>query len=464
MAEGLVVNSGARLDRLPIARFHWRILGLIGAGAALDAFDIYLAAGVTAAMLKDGFSTLAQNATFISSTFFGMLIGAGLAGWVGDRYGRRYSYQFNLALFGVASIAACFAPDILVLTICRFAMGVGLGAELVVAAGTLCEFIPPAYRGRWISMLGVVTNAGLLIATSVGYLVIPTFGWRTMFAIAGVGAIGVWIMRKQMPESPRWLEAVGRREEAEATLSAIEAEVAAGKPLPSVARVRRVEVAPAPFSALFQAGMIGRTVAAALTCMAVNVSVYGFVAWLPTFFVRQGMTVVQSLGFTTLMACGSVAGALVGMALGDKVSRQWSIVGTCLVIMGLGFVYPSLREPTEITIIGFLLVTSIYTLVTLGLYAYIPELFPTQYRLRGTGLAGVFGRGASIATPYLTLALYERFGLQGVLGMVSCMLVALIIAIVTLRIETSRLSLDDGAPSLSHANPEPASAGLGVGS
>ena len=143
--------------------------------------------------------------------------------------------------------------------------------------------------------------------------------------------------------------------------------------------------------------MVGRTIAAALTAMAVNISVYGFVAWLPTFMVKQGMTVVQSLGFTTLMSCGSVAGALVGMALGDRFSRQKSMIGTCAAIIVLGFIYSSLRDQTEITIAGFTLVTAIYTLVTLGLYAYIPELFPTEYRLRGTGVAGVSGRAVSPA-------------------------------------------------------------------
>lgn len=439
------VNAGARLDRLPIAPFHWRIMGLIGAGAALDAFDIYLAGGVVAAMLKEGFSTLQQNATFISATFFGMFIGAGLAGYVGDRMGRRYSYQFNLALFGVASLAACFAPDITVLTALRFVMGIGLGAELVVAAGTLCEFIPPGYRGRWISMLGIVTNSGLLIATSVGYLVIPNLGWRYMFAIAGGGALVVWLLRKRMPESPRWLEAVGRNEEAEATLRSIEAEIGARGPLPAPAVVRTAERREAPLSTLFRPGMIGRTVTAAVTCMAVNISVYGFVAWLPTFMVKQGMTVVQSLWFTTLMSCGSLAGALVGMAVADRVSRQWSIVCTCLAIMALGTLYPTLRDQTEITICGFALVTAIYTLVTLGLYAYIPELFPTEYRLRGTGVAGMCGRAASIATPYLAIGLYERFGIEGVLGMVFCILIALIVAILVLRIETAKVSLDETA-------------------
>jgi MFS family permease len=216
-AEALVpppiVNAGARLDRLPISRFHWRVLWLISAGAFLDAFDIYLTGGVIAAMLKDGFSTLAQNASFVSATFTGMLIGAGLAGWVGDRMGRRYSYQTNLALFGVASLAAGFAPTIYWLIGLRFLMGIGMGAELVVAAGTLCEFVPPRYRGRWILMMGMVVNSGLLAATITGYFVIPDLGWRAMFAIAGVGALIVWVLRKRMPESPRWLESVGRLDE-----------------------------------------------------------------------------------------------------------------------------------------------------------------------------------------------------------------------------------------------------------
>jgi len=109
----------------------------------------------------------------------------------------------------------------------------------------------------------------------------------------------------------------------------------------------------------------------------------------------------------------------------------------------LGFIYPTLRDPAGIVVAGFALVTAIYTLVTLGLYAYVPELFPTEYRLRGTGVAGVCGRAASIATPYLAIGLFEEFGVRGVLWMVIVALLALSTAILTLRIETAKLSLDD---------------------
>jgi MFS transporter, putative metabolite:H+ symporter len=133
------VNSGSRLDRLPIGPFHRRIMLLIGIGMFFDGFDIYLAGTVLGVTLKTGFSTLQQNATFISATFVGMMLGSFGTGFLGDRYGRRFTYQFNLLMFGLASLAAAFAPNMAVLIACRFVMGVGLGAENVVGYATMTE-------------------------------------------------------------------------------------------------------------------------------------------------------------------------------------------------------------------------------------------------------------------------------------------------------------------------------------
>lgn len=441
------VSAGARLDRLPMSRFHWKVLGLIGAGSALDAFDVYLAAGVSAAMVKQGFSTLGLNATFVSAGFFGMLIGAGFAGYLGDRFGRRSSYQINLALFGLTSIAAAFAPSIYWLIALRFLMGIGLGAELVVAAGTLCEFIPPAHRGRWTALLALIINSGLLFATAVGYVVIPALGWRWMFGIAGIGAVIVWIMRHSMPESPRWLESVGRLQDAERTVANIEREVLAQHgTLPPCARTQNLEVPQQPFSALLRRGMLGRTLTAALTVVAANVAVYGFVAWLPTFFVREGRDVVTSLGFTLLMSVGAPAGALLGFLCADRIGRSRGLVCFCLATIVLGFVYPHMVSSAWIAVVGFTLVTCIYTVVTLGLFSYVPELFPTALRLRGTGTAGVCGRLASMVTSYAAVLLFAQFGVIGVLAMVSSILLLLVIAILTLGVDANQYSLEAVSP------------------
>ena len=100
------LRIGARLDRLPIGSFHRRVLWLIGLGMFLDACDIYLASGVLGSLVKSGWSDLPTNAWFLSATFMGMLVGTFSAGLLGDRYGRRFSYQSNLLLFGAASVAA----------------------------------------------------------------------------------------------------------------------------------------------------------------------------------------------------------------------------------------------------------------------------------------------------------------------------------------------------------------------
>jgi MFS transporter, putative metabolite:H+ symporter len=221
----LAVNAGARLDRLPPSRFHYRILGLIGGGMFLDAFEIYLQGAVLAALIGIGWSTPAQNANFLSATFAGMVIGAWLAGITGDRYGRRFSYQANLLIFGLASLAGAAAPSMAWLIAARFMMGIGLGAEIVVGYVTISEPTPPASRGRWGAGLATITNSALFFAALAGRLIIPSYGWRWMFVIVGVGALIVWYLRKRMPESPRWLEANGRTAEAERVMSEIEAEV-----------------------------------------------------------------------------------------------------------------------------------------------------------------------------------------------------------------------------------------------
>lgn len=118
-----------------------------------------------------------------------------------------------------------------------------------------------------------------------------------------------------------------------------------------------------------------------------------------------------------------------------------------------------MRDTSAITIVGFSLITSIYVLVTLGLYAYVLELFPTELQLRGTGVAGMCGRATLISTPYLAVMLFERFGLESVLLMVSGVLTCLILAILALRVETGQRSLGDTSVEGPGLGAVPAAAG-----
>ena len=435
-------NAGARLDRLPIGSFHRRVLWLIGLGMFLDACDIYLAGGVLGSLVKSGWSDLAANAQFMSATFLGMLCGTFAAGWLGDRYGRRTSYQVNLMLFGLASIAAAFAPNMTVLIGIRFVMGIGMGAEIVVGYSSLAEFMPRAKRGRYVALLSMVTNLAVPVTGLGGAWLIPEIGWRWLFAIVGAGALVVWALRKNMPESPRWLESQGRHAEAEAMLSAIEAEAARSGPLPPV--LDAVEEVPAPgrYAELLSPGLVRSTVLGIIIACVSGVSLYGFLSWVPTFLVKQGLSIGSSLWFSGIMGLGAPLGALLGSFIADRFGRVRSLAGLALCEAVLGAVYPMVGNGVELIAVGFVLTLCAYGIVAVGFALYIPEMFPTRLRLRGASVVLGISRLTSSQVGFVIVLIFGAFGIGGVAGFLSGSMALLAIAVMLMGRETSNRSLE----------------------
>lgn len=442
-AATTTVQSGPRLDRLPISSFHKRIFWLIGAGMFFDGYDLYVGTSVLGATLSSGFSTLAQNAQFVSFTFIGMTIGALIAGFLGDAYGRRFTYQFNLLLFGVASFGAAVAPSMEWLVAARFLMGLGLGAEIVVGYSSLTELVPPASRGKWLGLMAMIVVSGLPATILIGSILIPLIGWRTMFAIAGVGALVVWYMRKSLPESPRWLESKGRAAEAEAIISSIERECGASL-LPPAAPAASVRVYTT--SDLVGPVLLPRMILGSIVLIVVNTLIFGFVTWLPTFFVQQGMTLARSFTYTLIMSFAAPLGCALGAALADRLGRRVTIVGASLSTILFGLIYPMLSEPVAFVAIGFCLLLSIYVLVALLYGVYTPELFPTDVRLRANGICNMLGRGATIVSPFIVVGLFKAYGVAGVTGLMIALLLVQILAVLVWGIEPARRGLEDLAP------------------
>jgi MFS transporter, putative metabolite:H+ symporter len=436
------VNAGARLDRLPIGPFHRRILFLIGIGMFFDGFDIYIAGTVLGVTLKTGFSTLSQNAVFISVTFFGMMLGSCATGFLGDRFGRRFTYQFNLLMFGLASLAAAFAPNMTFLIACRFVMGFGLGAENVVGYSTMTEFVPAQTRGKWLGLMAVCVVTGLPVALLVASVLVPAFGWRAMFVLGGIGALVVWYLRKKLPESPRWLEAVGRTEEAEALMQSIEQEASQGRPLPAPAAAPTVKIS-GDFGTLFTPPLLSRMIVGAVCLITINTLLYGFVTWLPVFFIKQGLSVATSFGYSLVMALGAPVGSAIGALTADRWGRKPTIIGASLITVVLGIIYPMISDPVLLPVVGFALTVPIYVLVALLFGIYIPELFPTEVRLRASGIVNTLGRGATIVTPFLVVMLFEARGVAGVMALMIGLLVLQIITVWAFGIEPRHRSLEE---------------------
>ena len=453
------VNAGARLDRLPVSSFHYRIFWLVGAGMFFDGYDLYVAGGVLAAAIQSKFSTLPQNLQFISLTFVGMTIGSLITGFLGDRYGRRFTYQINLLVFGLASLAAAFAQDMNQLIVCRFVQGLGLGAEIVVGYSTLTEFVPPRSRGRWLAFMAFLVVAGFPATSLLGYLIIPNFGWRPMFVIAGIGSLIVWYLRKNLPESPRWLEAQGRTAEAEALLRQIETEAAADGPLPAPAtsaQAPRVEA-----SAMLRPPLLQRMIVGCWVLISINTLIFGFVIFLPQFFLRQGLTIANSLGYTVVLSVASLVGCAVGAYCADFIGRRWSIIGASVVTIVAGYVYArfsAASDPAVVLAVGFVLIVAIYVQTAILYGVYTPELFPTEIRLRANGICNMFGRGATVASPFVIGYLMTTSQLPGVIWLMIGLVVVQIVVVWAWGVEPNQRSLEAVEQPDAGGTPRPATA------
>ena len=443
------VNAGARLDRLPISSFHYRIFWLVGAGMFFDGYDLYVAAGVLASTIQTKFSTLPQNLQFISWTFIGMTLGSLITGFVGDKMGRRFTYQINLLIFGLASIAAAFTENMTQLIICRFVQGLGLGAEIVVGYSTLTEFVPPRTRGRWLSFMAFLVVAGFPVTAILSYLIIPKFGWRPMFIIAGIGSLVVWYLRKNLPESPRWLEAQGRTAEAEALVQTIEKEASTAGALPAPAVT--APVVQLGVADIFRPPILQRLLVGCWVLITINTLIFGFVIFLPQFFLRQGLTITNSLGYTVVLACASLIGCAIGAWLSDMIGRRWSIIGASVVTIVAGWAYARFNaasDPTIVLSVGFLLIVAIYVQTAILFGVYTPELFPTEIRLRANGICNTLGRGATVISPFVVGYLMVNFGLPGVVWLMIGLIIVQIAVVYFWGVEPARRSLEGLDPKL----------------
>ena len=328
----------------------------------------------------------------------------------------------------------------------RFMMGLGLGAEIVVGHSTLTVFVPPKSRGRWLSFMAVLVVSGLPISALLGYLIIPSSGWRPMFVIAGIGALVVWYLRKALPESPRWLEAQGRSEEAEALMQAIEKEAAVAGPLPAPGPAAAVEKF--NLASLVTPRLLPRMIVGAWVLITINTLIFGFVTWLPQFFLRQGLTIANSLAYTLVLSAASLVGCALGAYLSDAIGRRWSIIGASVVTIITGYIYArfsAASDPAIVLSVGFVLIVAIYVQTAILFGVYTPELFPTEIRLRANGICNTLGRGATVVSPFIVGSLMASYQLPGVVWLMIGLVLVQIVVVWAWGVEPRNRGLEEVA-------------------
>ncbi|MFE6134105.1 MFS transporter, partial [Streptomyces sp. NPDC056437] len=224
----------ARLDRLPWSRFHWRIVIGLGTVWVLDGLEVTIVGAVASRMTEPGSGidvTSADIGTGAAIYVAGACLGALLFGRLTDRFGRKKLFMVTLGIYILATVATAFSMDAWYFFLARFITGMGIGGEYAAINSAIDELIPARNRGQ----VDLAINGSYWVGAAIGSLAALAFlsttlfeadlGWRLAFAIGGVLGFAIMLVRRSVPESPRWLFIHGREEEAERIVDRIEAEV-----------------------------------------------------------------------------------------------------------------------------------------------------------------------------------------------------------------------------------------------
>lgn len=407
-----MLNISSRIDRLPSTPMLKSILLLTGIGWMFDAMDQGMVSGVMAAIGKDWGLTTGQLGLLGSVGMLGMALGAALSGMVADKWGRRTVIMLTLVIYGVSSALSGLAVNYTMLLVLRFLTGFGLGGELPAASTLISEFSPKKIRGRNVIFLESFWAWGWIIAALVAYLLIPVYGWRMAFIIGGVPAIFAAVLRKAIPESPRYLESVGRMEEADQLVSKMEEQAGfskSDKMDAAATEVSAIEKHHVTFADLWSSRYIRSTVVLWTIWFGINFGYYGFVLWTPTLLMAKGFALVKSFEFTLIMCLAQLPGYFSAAYLVEKLGRKKVLAiyfaGTAMA----AWLFGHAGNTTQVLIFGCLLY--FFSLGAWGcVYAYTPEVYPTAARAGGVGWASAFGRLGAFTAPFVVPVIYKLWG------------------------------------------------------
>ncbi len=412
-----------------------------GIGWLFDAMDVILISFLLAPITREFGLAPTQTGLIASAGFVGMFLGAAVSGRLADRYGRRVVFQATLVLFSVGALLSAAAPTFETLLAARVVAGLGLGGELPVVATLVSELSPRAARGRMIVLLESFWAYGTLAAGLIAIGVIPAYGWRWAFVVGAVPALYVAYLRRALPESPRFLAERGRTAEADAVVRRVE-RAGGGALLTLAPAVPPARGGRTRAGELLAPAYRRRTAMLWILWFGITLSYYGIFLYVPSLLVARGLSEVRSNEFFFLSTLAQVPGYFSAAWLVDRWGRRPTLVtylvGTAVAAVLFG------NAGTGTLAFVWAALLSFFNLGAWGIvYAYSPELYPTQVRATGAGVAAAVGRVGGIIGPFLTPVLVPLIAQSGVFALFMALLLVTAAAVWLLAEETKGRSLEE---------------------
>jgi len=446
----------ARMERLPLSRWHNKMRLIVGSANFSDAFDALTVAYVLPALIPLWQLRPTEIGALISIGYAGQVIGGLLSGWLADKYGRVPVMVGNIVLFSLMSFACILAQNYATLFTLRFVQGIGLGGEVPIANTYVSEFAKSKGRGRFVLMQQLMFPIGLTTVGLVGVFVVPLWGWQWLFVLGGLPVLLALPMIRVLPESPRWLASRGRDEEADRVLTRIEALVSANGavPLPPIPTgVPPAVAAVGRFRDLFAGVYRQRTLSLWVLWFCAYGITYAMTGWMPSIMrtvYHQPVSQANLYGFVLNIV--GLCVLLTAVFTIDRIGRKVAFAGGFLlaaVPLLIATFAPSLSA-LGLAVLATLAFGAM-GMIPGSLGMYTAENYPNHLRAIGNGATSVSQRLSSVISPYLVGMILPAYGVGGVYGMFAVFAIVGGITCALFSMETAGKTLEELSPSAAPA-------------
>ena len=427
-AEAARYNIPGRLERLPMTNYQRKIFGVIASAWLVDQIDVALLTFLLGSLIVEFGLSPEQAGLLAAMTFAGQLVGNLIAGTSSDMFGRRMVFQATMIVWGIASLFAAISWSVNSLMFFRFIIGIGVGGEAPVAQAMVSEFVPANVRGKYIAIMEGFWAVGYVLSGAISFFLLPVLNWRWVFAAVGLLSGVVFLVRRSIPESPRWLAEKGRLAEADAIVAMMESqcETRTGKPLPPAAQLNAPPHHQSPWATLFSSEYIGRTMMACGLWFFALLGFFGLNSWIAVLLKDQGYSIVKSVGFVTLITTGGIPGFALAAYCLEKIGRKPTTVVFLTMCALTAYIYGTASNEavfaafgmpvTRLFLAGWIMQFFMFGMWSC-LYAYTPELYPTRARSTGAGFASAAGRIGAIISPIVIGYIIKDVGVYGVFAL-----------------------------------------------